>query len=159
MTNVIAYDAPSAAASSASMRSTSCAMSDMTSSVSGREDAEQIRGKRFAPDFTPDAYDIAGDEILQALLTGAARTFDIDSSVVISGADIRPMVIVRMDGRAWTLPSFEAALLALRIRLSPDLRAADLFADAFCLASVQAENKLAGLHDWSTGVRPTQDVE
>lgn len=159
MTNVIAYDAPSAAASNASTRSTNCAMSDMPSSVSGREAAAQIRGNPLGPDFEPDAYDIAGDEILQALLTGAARTFDIDSTVVISGTEIRPMVIVRMDGRAWTLPSFEAALLALRMRLLPGLRAADLFADAFCLASVQAEEKLADLHDWSASVRPTQDVE
>ena len=121
-------------------------------------DAHAVRSPVFVPD-AQSAYDDAGDEILAALLTGAARTFDIDSTVVISGAEIRPMVFVRMNGRAWTLPSFEAAMLALRIRLSPDLRAADLFADAFCLASIQAENKLAQLHDWSAGVRPTQDVE
>lgn len=122
-------------------------------------DAHAVRGSAAIVPAAQSAYDDAGDEILQALLTGAARTFDIDSTVVISGAEIQPMVIVRMDGRAWTLPSFEAAMLALRIRLSPNLRAADLFADAFCLASVQAENKLAQLHDWSAGVRPTQDVE
>lgn len=106
-----------------------------------------------------DAYDLAGDQIIQALLTGPARSFDIDATVVISGAVMTPTVIVRMDGRSWTLPSLEAALLALRIRLEPGLRAADLFADAFGLASRRAEARLTALHDWSAGVRPTQDVE
>ena len=118
-------------------------------------------GVRLAssPDLGPSDCDRAADEILLALRTGPARTFDLTSAVVIVGAVMTPTVVVRMDGRSWTLPSLEAALLALRTRLEPGLRAADLFADAFCLASVQAEGKLAALHDWSAGVRPTEDVE
>lgn len=121
-------------------------------------DANGVR-PASSPDLALSDCDDAGDEILLALRTGAARTFDLTSAVVIVGGVMTPTVVIRMDGRSWTLPSLEAALLALRTRLEPGLRAADLFADAFRLASVQAEGKLAALHDWSAGVRPTEDVE
>lgn len=124
-------------------------------------------GGRTRPIFVPaviDDYDRAGDDIIHGLLNGPLRSFDLAATVLISGAVIEPRVVVRMDGRTISLPSLEAALLALRIRLEPGpcggrMRGADLFADAFALASRQAEAKLARLHDWSAGVRPTQDVE
>ncbi|WP_201463686.1 hypothetical protein [Brevundimonas aurantiaca] len=112
----------------------------------------------FIPD-PGDAHDLAADQIIQALHQGPARSFDIDGTVVITGSVMQPIVVVRMDGQSWSLPTLEAALLALRIRLEPNLRAADLFADVFTLAGRKAEDRLTALHDWSAGVRPTQDVE
>lgn len=106
-----------------------------------------------------DAGDQAADEIITALVAGGMRDFHLDTAAVITGAIIEGRVRVRMDGRIWSVPTLETALLALRIRLEPGLRAADLFADAFALASIEAEAKVAAVHDWSAGIRPTEDVE
>jgi hypothetical protein len=122
-------------------------------------DAHGVRARSVVVSALLDDYDFAGDQIIRGLHGGPARSFDLDTTVVVTGSAIEPRVVVRMDGSIWILPTLEAALLALRIRLEPGLRAADLFADAFALASRQAEARLAALHDWSAGVRPTQDVE
>ncbi|MCA0366781.1 MAG: hypothetical protein LCH57_01795 [Proteobacteria bacterium] len=106
-----------------------------------------------------DIHDQAADDIVAALVGGAMRDFDLACAVVVADGDVQGRVVVRMDGRAWTLPSLEAAVLALRIRLEPGLRGADLFADAFALASRSAEAKVDAVHRWSRDVRPTQDVE
>ena len=106
-----------------------------------------------------DAWDQAADDIIAALLTGGMRDFDIDTAAVITGRVVEGRVLVRMDGRNWSLPALETAVLALRVRIQADLRGADLFADAFALASQTAEAKVAAVHDWSAGIRPTEDVE
>lgn len=112
-----------------------------------------------APDLASDVWDQAAYEIIAALIAGGMRDFDIGTAAVITGRSVEGRVLVRMDGRNWSLPTLETALLALRIRLEPNLRGADLFADAFALASQEAEAKVAAVHDWSAGIRPTEDVE
>ena len=106
-----------------------------------------------------DAWDQAGDDIIATLIGGGMRDFDIGTAAIITGRSVEGRVLVRMDGRNWSLPTLETALLALRVRLEPKLRGADLFADAFALASQDAEAKVAAVHDWSAGIRPTEDVE
>lgn len=106
-----------------------------------------------------DAWDQAADDIIAALVAGGMSDFDIGTAAVITGRSVEGRVLVRMDGRNWSLPTLETALLALRVRLEPNLRGADLFADAFSLASQEAETKVAAVHDWSVGIRPTEDVE
>lgn len=106
-----------------------------------------------------DAWDQAADDIIAALVAGGMHDFDIGTAAVITGQSVEGRVLIRMDGRNWSLPTLETALLALRVRLEPNLRGADLFADAFSLASQEAETKVAAVHDWSAGIRPTEDVE
>lgn len=122
-------------------------------------DAAHAVRKPFAFPTPLDAWDQSADEIISALVAGGMHDFDIGTAAVITGRTVEGRVLVRMDGRNWSLPTMETALLALRVRLEPNLRGADLFADAFALASQDAEAKVAAVHDWSAGIRPTEDVE
>ncbi|WGM45263.1 hypothetical protein KOAAANKH_00124 [Brevundimonas sp. NIBR10] len=92
-----------------------------------------------------EARDVAA-ELIAALGHGRPIAgFDMGSAVVIAGRMAEPRVWVRADGRTWTLTTIEAATVALRIRIAA-FRAADLLADAFNRAIVEAEGRMDRLH-------------
>ncbi len=115
-------------------------------------------GVRDFSDADTSAYDAASDDIVRALM-GGIRTIDLAGVATIEGRFIDGRVRLRMDGRGWSLPLFETSLLALRIRLIPEIVAAEKIADALQRAIVIAERKVAAIHDWSAQRRPTEDVE
>ncbi|MFN7110299.1 MAG: hypothetical protein ACK4M2_01585 [Brevundimonas sp.] len=121
-------------------------------------DAHAVRSRPvFVPDLADD-YDRASDDIIRTLL-GGVRFIDLDGLAVIEGRFIDGRVRLRLDGRSWSMPPIETSLLALRIRLTPGIVAAHKIADALQRAVQIAETRVAAVHDWSAGVRPTQDVE
>lgn len=109
-------------------------------------------------DFGPDGVDVAG-EIALALRDGPMRTFHLATAAVVGRTGIEGRVVLRMNGSTWSLAPIEASLVAILLRLEPQLRGADLFADAFCLASREAEAKVDAVHAWSRSIRPTEDLE
>ena len=98
-------------------------------------------------------------DIIAQLHSAPIRSFDISTAAVISGPFIEGRVCIRMDGRSWSLPTISCSVLALLVRLERDLRACDLFADAFNAAVVQAEAKVDAVHAWSGRIRPTEGDE
>lgn len=111
-----------------------------------------------ALDFGPNGVDVAG-EIVLALRDGPMQSFHLATAAVVGGAGVEGRVVLRMRGETWSLAPIEAALVAILLRLEPLLRGADLFADAFCLASREAEAKVDAVHAWSRRIRPTEDIE
>ena len=91
-------------------------------------------------------------QVIGALRDRPMRDFALASLVQIDERGPRGMVVVRIDGSSWTLDTVEAACLAIAVRLAPGLRGADLFADAFALASREAEQKLDGLRRFGAAV-------
>ncbi len=98
-------------------------------------------------------------DIIAQLHSAPIRSFDLSTAAVISGPFIEGRVCIRMDGRSWSLPTVSCSVLALLVRLERDLRACDLFADAFNAAVAQAEAKVDAVHAWSGRIRPTEGDE
>lgn len=99
-----------------------------------------------APDDHHDPRDGIPDEITHALKRRDLRVFDLRTAAVIGAAGTEGRVRVRIDDGRWALSPFEASIVALMIRLDPGLPHADLYADAFCLAATQAENKVEAVY-------------
>jgi hypothetical protein len=93
-----------------------------------------------------DPRDGIPDEIIHALKLRALRVFDLRTAAVIGAAGTEGRVRVRIDDGRWALSPFEASIVALMIRLDPAIAHADLYADAFCLAATQAENKVEAVY-------------
>ena len=126
--------------------------------------AQPTRPWAVDPHDRGDPRDGIPDKITGALKRRGLRVFDLRTAAVIarlgdvgSGGPVRAdehrpasvtegRVRVRIDDGRWALSPFEASIVTLMIRLDPDLRHANLYADAFCLAAVQAENKVAAVH-------------
>lgn len=98
-------------------------------------------------------------DIIAQLHSAPIRSFDLSTAAVISGPFVEGRVCIRMDGRSWSLPTISCSVLALLVRLERDLRACDLFADAFNAAVAQAEAKVDAVHAWSGRIRPTEGDE
>ncbi len=118
----------------------------------------------FAPAAFPGAVPVVSIdddllEIIAQLHSAPIRSFDLSTAAVISGPFIEGRVCIRMDGRSWSLPTVSCSVLALLVRLERDLRACDLFADAFNAAVAQAEAKVDAVHAWSGRIRPTEGDE
>ncbi len=118
----------------------------------------------FAPAAFPGAVPVVSIdddllEIIAQLHSAPIRSFDLSTAAVISGPFIEGRVCIRMDGRSWSLPTVSCSVLALLVRLERDLRACDLFADAFNAAVAQAEAKVDAVNAWSARVRPTEGDE
>jgi len=107
----------------------------------------------------PDRDEDVSSEIIRHLLSGPLYDFDIQTRAVVSDAGVEGRVIVRFDGKVRSLATIEASLTAILLRPEPALRGHELFADAFCLAATQAENKVDAVHAWSRGIRPTDGDE
>lgn|GEM_PF-4095830 len=84
--------------------------------------------------------------IVQALMNRPMRDFALDGVVVIEDGRAHPRIRIRIDGTAWVLDTLQAVLLASTVRNQTDLRGAGLFADAFVMASQQAEARLERHH-------------
>lgn len=97
-------------------------------------------------------------EIIAALSATPLLGFDMGATVIVGDAGVEGRVWVRANGQTWTLTSLDASLIALMLRLEP-FRAAGMFADAFVQASLQAERRVAAVHEWSGRIRPTEDGE
>ena len=114
-------------------------------------------------------------EIIAALSATPLLGFDMGATVIVGDAGVEGRVWVRANvpaqaasGRAasdsrprsktWTLTSLDASLIALLIRLQA-FRGAEMFADAFVQASLQAERRVTAVHAWSGQIRPTEDGE
>lgn len=119
---------------------------------------EQRRAAAFgaaAPDLTT-LWDARLDDLIfqirEALTRRPIRDFALGHAVMIE--DGRPMGVIRlrMDGRVWRLSTIDAALLAIHLRLTPDLRGRDLFADALSLASREAEQRIDTLNRFGVAV-------
>lgn len=134
-----------------------------------RSVARQIADAMRAPARPETGPDLTGlsdarllslqDQVIRALRDRPMRGFALDSLAVIDGAAGRvgsggptgpttaaqAKVRLRIDDAVWTLDTVEAACLSIAVRLEANLRGADLFADAFALASREAEQKLEGL--------------
>jgi len=118
----------------------------------------------FAPAAFPGAVPVVSIDddlldIIAQLHSAPIRSFDLSTAAVISGPFIEGRVCIRMDGRSWSLPTVSCSVLALLVRLERDLRACDLFADAFNAAMAQAEAKVDAVHAWSGRIRPTEGDE
>ncbi len=118
----------------------------------------------FAPAAFPGAVPVVSIDddlldIIAQLHSAPIRSFDLSTAAVISGPFIEGRVCIRMDGRSWSLPTVSCSVLALLVRLERDLRACDLFADAFNAAVAQAEAKVDAVHAWSGRIRPTEGDE
>lgn len=98
------------------------------------------------PDDRGDPRDGIPDEIIFALKRRDLRVFDLRTAAVIGAAGTEGRVRVRIDDGRWALSPFEASIVALMIRLDPAIAHADLYADAFCLAATQAENKVEAVY-------------
>lgn len=111
----------------------------------------------------PDREEDVAGEIIACLRSGPIRDFDISTAAIVGKAGIEGRVIVRFgkDGASQvrSLATIEASLTAILLRLEPDLRGHHLFADAFCLAAQEAENKVDAVHAWSRSIRPTDEAE
>ncbi len=117
-----------------------------------------------APNVFPGAVPVVSIDddlldIIAQLHTAPIRSFDLSTAAVISGPFVEGRVCIRMDGRSWSLPTVSCSVLALLVRLERDLRACDLFADAFNAAVAQAEAKVDAVHAWSGRIRPTEGDE
>lgn len=114
-----------------------------------------------ANDFTVRPLDEVdhASAIIAALRDRPMRDFQLGTAAMVTDAGVEGRIVVRIDGRRWSLATIEASLVALLIRLEPALRGHDLFADAFCLAATEAENKVEAVHAWSRRIRPTVDIE
>lgn len=99
-----------------------------------------------------DALDQMVTRIIAALSQRPIADFALNSAVVIEGEAARGVVRLRMNGQAWRLETIEAAMVAIHLRLTPDLRGRDLFADALALASREAEQKVDGLRRFGVAV-------
>lgn len=97
-------------------------------------------------------------EIITALSATPLLGFDMGATVIVGDAGIEGRVWVRANGQTWTLTSLDASLIALLVRLEP-FRCAEMFADAFVQASLEAERRVAAVHAWSGRIRPTEDGE
>jgi hypothetical protein len=93
-----------------------------------------------------DPRDGIPDEIIDALKARDLRVFDLRTAAVIGAGGTEGRIRVRIDDGRWSLSPLEASIVALMIRLAPDLSHADLYADAFCLSAVQAENKVEAVY-------------
>lgn len=93
-----------------------------------------------------DPRDGIADEITHALKRRGLRVFDLRTAAVIGQAGTEGRIRVRIDDGRWSLSPLEASIVALMIRLDPALPHADLYADAFCLAATQAENKVEAIY-------------
>ncbi|WP_368933525.1 hypothetical protein [Brevundimonas naejangsanensis] len=118
----------------------------------------------FAPAAFPGAVPVVSIDddlldIIAQLHSAPIRSFDLSTAAVISGPFVEGRVCIRMDGRSWSLPTVSCSVLALLVRLERDLRACDLFADAFNAAVAQAEAKVDAVHAWSGRIRPTEGDE
>jgi len=89
-------------------------------------------------------------EIIAALKARGLRRFDLRTMAFVSAAGVEARVILRCGGligvRVWAIPTADAAVLAILVRLQPDLRAADLFADALSAAVIEGEARLSAIH-------------
>lgn len=130
-----------------------------TARTVARQVADALRAQDEAADLTglADSRLLAlQDQVIRALRERPMRGFALDSLVQIDDRGPRGVVVLRIDGSSWTLDTVEAACLAIAVRLAPDLRSADLFADAFALASREAEQKLEGLRRFGVAVRTAE---
>lgn len=98
------------------------------------------------PDEHGDPRDGIPEEIIHALKRRGLRVFDLRAAAVIGQAGTEGRIRVRIDDGRWSLSPFESSIVALMIRLDPDVIHADLYADAFCLAAIQAENKVEAVY-------------
>lgn len=100
----------------------------------------------MAQDVRDDPRDLVPSEIIDALTARAVRVFDLRTAAVIGHAGVEGRIRVRIDDARWSLSPLEASLVAVLLRLGMGLAHADLFADAFCRAAIQAENKVEAVH-------------
>lgn len=96
--------------------------------------------------FTHDPRDVIPDEIIAALKARGLHRFDLRTAAVIGAAGVEGRIRVRIDDGRWSLCPLEASIVALMVRLDPDLSHADLYADAFCLGARQADNAVEAVH-------------
>lgn len=110
------------------------------------ERPDVLRARR-APQ--PATADLPSD-IIAVLKARGLRRFDLRTSAFVSAAGAEARIVLRCGGligsRVWTLPTSDAAVLAILLRLQPDLRAADLFADALAAAVIEGEARLDAIH-------------
>ncbi|MNS33780.1 hypothetical protein D3C72_658980 [compost metagenome] len=110
------------------------------------ERPDVLRARRAPQPTTADLP----SEIIAALKARGLRRFDLRTSAFVSAAGAEARVVLRCGGlighRVWTLPTPDAALLAILLRLEPGLRAADLFADAVSAAVIESEARLDAIH-------------
>lgn len=89
-------------------------------------------------------------DIIAVLKARGLRSFDVRTTAFVSAAGAEARVVLRTGGligpRVWTLAPLEAAVLAILLRLEPDLRAADLFAAALSAAVIEGEARLSAIH-------------
>ena len=91
-------------------------------------------------------------EIMTALSHRPVRDFALNAMAEVEGDAIRGVVRLRMNGRAWRLDTIEATLLAIHVRLAPDMPGRDLFADGLSMASREAEQKVDALRRYGVAV-------
>lgn len=105
---------------------------------------EAAHAVRFADDADQPS------EIIATLKARGLRRFDLRTTAFISAAGAEARVVLRCGGRiglrVWAMPTADAAVLAILLRLQPDLRAADLFADALSAAVIEGEARLDAIH-------------
>lgn len=106
--------------------------------------------------LSDDALDGMVYQITRALMHRPCRDFALNSAVEIEGGLARGVVRLRMHGRAWRMETIEAAMVAIHLRLTPDLRGRDLFADGLCAASREAEQKVDSLRRYGVAVAVTE---